>query len=398
MTRTRSFILSLLFLSCSLRVNAQWESTNGPPGSQTITALAAVDTNIYAGGSNGIFQFSAWDTTWNSIGLSATEIQAIVFEGGTLFTETDGGISFTNNNGANWQTYIDSDYVFALTSNGSNLVAGTDNGIFISNDSGVLWTPTNNTYPVFALAALGSNLFAGGEGVSLSTDDGATWNVLNNVLINTDILSFAVNGNTLFAGTAGSGVFLSQDNGASWSLVSNGLTDSNIYAITVKGTVASPTSLFVGTDSGVFLSTNNGTDWLAVNDSLIPYSTGVYSFTTDGTYLYAGTTSGVWRRLLSEFTGVTDDVRQTATENSMSAYPNPFLQSATLNFSSSESGAAIVTIVNMLGMEVARIFSGELSAGEHSFIWNANAMTPGMYECVVRMNGRSQQTPIALVR
>ena len=50
--------------------------------------------------------------------------------------------------------------------------------------------------------------------------------------------------------------------------------------------------------------------------------------------------------------------------------------------------AAEVTIVNLLGSEVARLFSGTLSAGEHSFEWDAGQAAAGTYFCVVRtING-----------
>ena len=55
-------------------------------------------------------------------------------------------------------------------------------------------------------------------------------------------------------------------------------------------------------------------------------------------------------------------------------------------------------MVNLLGAQVAPLFSGELSAGEHSFAWDASGMLPGMYECVVRMNGQVQQVSMTLIR
>jgi hypothetical protein len=88
---------------------------------------------------------------------------------------------------------------------------------------------------------------------------------------------------------------------------------------------------------------------------------------------------------------------------SIQTYPNPLTQSATISFSSPESGAAEVTIVNLLGLEVARIFTGELESGEHSFTWNANGSSglpvpPGVYWCVVRMNGRTEQSAMVVER
>jgi hypothetical protein len=53
-----------------------------------------------------------------------------------------------------------------------------------------------------------------------------------------------------------------------------------------------------------------------------------------------------------------------------------------------------VTIVNLLGAEVARLFSGELGAGKYSFSWDAINAQAGMYECVVRAGGAMQRIPI----
>ena len=56
----------------------------------------------------------------------------------------------------------------------------------------------------------------------------------------------------------------------------------------------------------------------------------------------------------------------------------------------------IISIVNQLAEQVARLFSGELGAGEHSFAWDAgkDACTTEMYECLVRMNGQVETVPV----
>jgi hypothetical protein len=57
---------------------------------------------------------------------------------------------------------------------------------------------------------------------------------------------------------------------------------------------------------------------------------------------------------------------------------------------------AEVTIINLLGTQVARLFGGELASGEHTFTWNAAGIAPGAYWAIVRMNGRGVQVPIML--
>jgi hypothetical protein len=85
-----------------------------------------------------------------------------------------------------------------------------------------------------------------------------------------------------------------------------------------------------------------------------------------------------------------------ATISGISIFPNP--AAGTITLSSHESGHADITVVNLLGVEVARLFSGELAAGERSFVWNAGSLAPGQYECVVRMNGRTENVPIVVTK
>jgi hypothetical protein len=82
----------------------------------------------------------------------------------------------------------------------------------------------------------------------------------------------------------------------------------------------------------------------------------------------------------------------------ISISPNPFSASAKLTFSTSDRGATQVSISNLLGTEVARLFDGNLEAGEHSYTWEAKEMPPGMYLCIIRTTGSTRQMPLMLVR
>jgi hypothetical protein len=123
----------------------------------------------------------------------------------------------------------------------------------------------------------------------------------------------------------------------------------------------------------------------------LAYDTLVYNFEIIGSNLFAGTDLGIWHRPLSQLIDNSAGVSAAGKEQIITAYPNPFSQSSTITFSCAESGVAVVTIVNLLGAEVARLFSGELGAGEHSFEWDANGVAAGIYECIVRVNGTVQR-------
>jgi hypothetical protein len=83
--------------------------------------------------------------------------------------------------------------------------------------------------------------------------------------------------------------------------------------------------------------------------------------------------------------------------SALAIYPNPFTKSTTIAFTSA-GGFTQVSIVNVLGVEVARLFEGSLETGKHSFTWNAGGVVPGMYECVVQQAGVMQHLPIMLLK
>jgi len=87
---------------------------------------------------------------------------------------------------------------------------------------------------------------------------------------------------------------LSTDDGASWTLIDSGLTNPNFNALLAVGT-----DLFVGTSDGDIHSTDNSTSWTAANEGLRNKT--VRALAVSGTNLFAGTKGdGVWRRSLSE--------------------------------------------------------------------------------------------------
>jgi hypothetical protein len=323
-----------------------------------------------------------------------------------LFAGTWGsGVFVSSNNGISWTAASNglAEYtnVYSIDVSGTNLFASTGVSVFLSMNNGSSWT-TDTVMPKFqSFAMIGTNLFIGtGSGVLLSTNSGISWTAASNGLPDVGVSALAVIGSNLFAGTAGSGVFLSTNNGTSWTAASTGLS-GNGYGVMDFG--VSGTNLFAGTaGSGVFLSTNNGTSWTAVNTGFSDTSFTdtiiiVFALSISDTYLFAGTNAGVWRRPLSDF-GFSAVAPAPLEQQSITTYPNPCTSSSTITFSCAESGEGEVTIFNLLGAEVARVYEGELSAGEHSFTWDASSAAPGMYECVVNVNGKVQRTAISLLK
>ena len=128
-------------------------------------------------------------------------------------------------------------------------------------------------------------MYAGGVsgGVWKTTNAGASWNAIADLLPNIAVNSLALdptNANTIYAGTGegyfnedsvrGAGIFKSTDAGANWSYLTSTNTSDFYY---VNDLVVSPNDnqrIYAGTGTGVWRSTNGGTTWTRVlNPGLI---------------------------------------------------------------------------------------------------------------------------------
>jgi hypothetical protein len=429
-------ILALVFFIVP-KASAQWVQV-GLTG-QVVQALAMSGTNtsspsLYAGcygNGGGVYVSTDSGSSWSDVGIPPPSSFALVYalavvgantSSPLLFAGVGGGTNFdpagvylSTNEGLTWTAanngLTDSNAnVLALEAIGSDVFAGTtDSGVYLSTNNGTSWTAVNNGFSAawqggFVLpyieaftAETGSSssmLFAGTLfGVYRTTNNGTSWEHTSTGFPDTNINTFAlaVSGSNLLAGTYADGVFLSTNNGTSWTSANSGLASigkSTIYSFATSGS-----NVFAASDSGIFLSTNNGASWNSLDTALNSatsspvYGVLITSLIVVDSNLYAGTDVGVWKRPLSDF-GISAVSPASLTQNSLVTFPNPFSSSTTINFTTSESGIANVSVVNVLGTEVARIFSGELSAGEHSFMWgNPTGLPDGMYECIVQING-----------
>ena len=61
------------------------------------------------------------------------------------------------------------------------------------------------------------------------------------------------------------------------------------------------------------------------------------------------------------------------------AYPNPFNPVTTLNFGIPVEAEVFLKVYNLQGREVSSLISGNMEAGYHSVVWDANSYASGVY-------------------
>ncbi|HWF44319.1 MAG TPA: hypothetical protein VG537_06735 [Candidatus Kapabacteria bacterium] len=370
--------------------SSKWLSLNSPPLANVVGRIINAGDSLFLTALDGFYLSEDSGLTWmkQSVPFNPAFLRALHIDGDNLLAGTYTDVFRSTNRGHTWDL-IDSFPVEVFAAEGQQIYAGGNRGVFFSSDDGISWNHASDGMAgdtnVWALVVNAGIVYAAGQydGVYRSKDQGRDWTVSNIGFSDTiGVRSLIESGQDIFAGSWGYGVFKSSDEGITWVSVDSGLPSglSGNSLIIVNG------SLIVGTSDDIFISTDLGGEWKQF-DKGYTAKTGISNFVQVGNYIVAGTEgSGVWRRPLSDF-GISA-VAQTppATPPEIQSYPNPFSQRTTISFTSEAQGYADVRVVNILGAEVARLYSGELSAGAHEFMWSKPSGLPnGMYECVIKM-------------
>lgn len=72
-------------------------------------------------------------------------------------------------------------------------------------------------------------------------------------------------------------------------------------------------------------------------------------------------------------------------------FPNPFNPTTTIKYGLPEQSNVTVEIFNTLGQSVGLLVNGQISAGNHEAIWNAENLPSGMYLISIQAEGLSSR-------
>lgn len=79
-------------------------------------------------------------------------------------------------------------------------------------------------------------------------------------------------------------------------------------------------------------------------------------------------------------------------------YPNPFNPTTNITFNLGKSGVALLKVYDVLGREIATIVSERLAQGEHTFTFNASALSSGVYIYQLKANGVVLTRKLTLIK
>jgi len=217
---------------------------------------------------------------------------------------------------------------------------------------------------------------ADGYNLYRSNDLSGGWEIINDGLADTDITEFTVGNAALFAITYSDGLFKSTDNGDNWSLV----IDEDFRNVAVNGNEVYGSSGNVST-GGVYYSDDNGNNWSNIADGLPSVQIEEVGFVQD-LGLFANVDDFGLYTLDFSVNAVDEPV---FSEGWLKAYPNPFMESATLELEIEENSEVSYTILNLQGQIVDHSYPLNLAKGTHNFQLG-KGLLPGIYLVAVDIN------------
>ncbi|MDH7606113.1 MAG: choice-of-anchor A family protein, partial [Melioribacter sp.] len=357
-----------------------WQYVNGFSNGEIVYAMAYDESgNIYAGTWGGnIYKSSNGGQTWLKINnnMNVGFIWALNIHNGYIFAATELGVF--KYDGSAWSlTSLSNIDVHALASDNGVLYAGTWGlGVYKSTDNGTTWNEMNNglgyNLIINALTVHSNILYAASYGGGVFKYQNSTWTKLN---VGYDFVwSLASNSNGLYAGTYGDGLYRSLDNGTTWTKVNN-LNASFIYSIAVN---LSDKIYVASWTSGVFESTDNGNTWNSIGMGGFGVSALIVTKNSDN--VFVGTKEGkiYLSKRVASVTSVESEEIPTKFELSQN-YPNPFNPVTTIKFAVPEKGRYTLKVYDILGQEVATLFDDEMNAGIQKLTFNGSNLSSGIY-------------------
>ena len=109
--------------------------------------------------------------------------------------------------------------------------------------------------------------------------------------------------------------------------------------------------------------------------------------------------TNVYAQVLSEISlAVDEDFIPHPSSFTLSAYPNPFNPTTQLTYALPHAVEIRLSVVNLLGQEVAELVTGKQDAGTHTIAWDASPLSSGLYFARLEAAGVSTTKKMMLLK
>ncbi|MEO6940321.1 MAG: T9SS type A sorting domain-containing protein [Candidatus Kapaibacterium sp.] len=308
----RKVIASLLLLiACTTasELRGQWVATSfvQPAGN----SFLSVGSYLFAAGYGRLWRTTDLGTTWlewdNGIPGDVDVLDVIQYHNDLILSTDFARVYRSTDAGVTWYPCpnlgLHPQGVGQMIVMGDTIVAEAAGSFIVRTyDEGVHWETMPSLYDTVAACFHQDRgvLYAGTpRGVMRSYDTGVSWHNLTPWLRDTAVWAVETHGRYIFAGLQKGKIIRSTDSGVTWQHLNAFQSTYTCEALLFVGD-----TLFAGLvgGGGVILSTDLGTTWHNASEGLA--NVDVLKFYIWKGCLFEGGLGGIWRRPLSEFSGV----------------------------------------------------------------------------------------------
>ncbi len=137
-------------------------------------------------------------------------------------------------------------------------------------------------------------------------------------------------------------------------------------------------------------------DYIILDDNLIPGDIIEYSLYIRPSW---NLKDSLFSKVQINFSGTGVEQKESLSEPlGIYCYPNPFSQSATINYELAIPAHVVLNLYDVQGNEVAELVNEYQAAGTHSSFFNAAGQTEGMYYYIIRIGDKARSGKMMLVR
>jgi photosystem II stability/assembly factor-like uncharacterized protein len=405
-------MLAMLMAACTGRVVAQesWQPA-GLPGTSVNRMKLASDGSVYAATDSGLYRSADNGASWNATPLKGkVEIVAAGLDN-WIYASGAAGFSRSSDGGTTWSTMPIKD-VRAKFGIVKAVAVDNEGRVYIGNN-GPIWGSTDHSDTWAQLPGSGLpegipdiiviEIGPGGELLAASwgivggdlygsVDAGQSWIRLYDGDNDIQAIGAAPTGEYLISIYRSKLLYRSTDGGTSWSEIQ---VDPDISATPVVGFVFGPTAWYaVARGAGLLRSTDHGASW-SMADAGLPGSVSPRAAVATSTgEILLGTSSGIYH--LSTSSAVSEGATMSAT--GIHLYPNPAFDYVVIDYSLNRAGTVELSVVDLLGREVAAVSVPEGSSGKQSIRLATDRMPAGRYLYSLRVGDTLQQGGFTLMR
>lgn len=373
----------------STNLGDSWHPINSGLNGMGITCIESGNNDILAGSDlMGIYKTSDGGLNWVHIdqGLTANIINKIAVSGDWFYAATAGyyweygGVYISSDRGTNWRYSLAVDEALSVIILDNCIFVGVKNaGIKRSTNNGLTWQNVNNGLPinfVTNFASLDTILFASSylqPGIYRTTNKGETWTCISTALPHRLTSAMKTNGGDIYISLDSTGVYKSTDYGNSWTKLgtfNNNFSDFEFYQNHIFGAVQG---------GGVYHSSDGGLNWRNKSEGL--WNKNIVSLKYNEGNLYAATYgASIWKRSISDII----NIKQIGTKipnkyELFQNYPNPFNSNTKIRFTIPINEFVSLKVFDIQGKLIKPLTNEYLKAGIYECDFDASDLPSSIY-------------------